>query len=345
MIPLIRPEIPESAEWDHYFQISRKTGQFSNFGPCYQHLQSRLYDLTKRYAVPCQNGTSALQVALMATFRRGDKVIVPDFTHPGTVISVKMAGLIPVIAPVDRETWTLTAEEIIKAKYASGFVVVSPFGYPVDFTTYDMICEQTGKKVIYDLAGAWGVNIATKAPVMFSMHATKNLSVGEGGLAMFHEEESALRAQKLTSFDLDVNRNAQSQHGMNTKMDEIHCAIALAQLDKSDQMKRRIEHKQYLIDRYKWELGLEAPENMDNSAPSLCVIGGVKHSDFTGACASLGITVRKYFPLLSRMPGFSTIALTGECDEFFQTCYALPSDVTDAEADEVISKIGGILNE
>ena len=61
------------------------------------------------------SGTSALLLALMALdLNDGDEVIVPNYTMIATVNVIKMLKLKPIICDVNKDTFTISCDEIRK---------------------------------------------------------------------------------------------------------------------------------------------------------------------------------------------------------------------------------------
>ncbi len=112
-----------------------------------------------RHAIALANGTVALELALEALeIGPGDEVIVPSYTFLATASAVVMRGAVPVMADVDTDSMTLTAETI-SAKITSktkGVIPVHLVGYPCDMDPIMELAEQHGLKVIEDCAQAHG---------------------------------------------------------------------------------------------------------------------------------------------------------------------------------------------
>ena len=66
-------------------------------------------------AIALTNGTNALQIGLMALgIKKGDEVILPNFTFGGTINAILNAGAVPVIADVCKNNWTLNSINVQK---------------------------------------------------------------------------------------------------------------------------------------------------------------------------------------------------------------------------------------
>jgi dTDP-4-amino-4,6-dideoxygalactose transaminase len=346
MIPLVRPLFPSSEAIEHYFKQSRNLSVYSNFGPCHEMLVARLKEKLKTNALPVVSGTAALQVAVATHFKRGSKIAVPDFTHIGTLQAVTQAGCEPVLFPVSRHTWTLDVNSLREhADKVDGVIVVSPFGYQVEVPIYDDICKQEKKILIYDFAGSWGNHPDTKNTVCYSFHATKNFSCGEGGLVCFSKRPDFQEARRLINFDTLGDRTIGSEWGFNFKIDELKCAVILAQLDQDHLVLKRIFHKKAAIDIYQKELReiCISHDLHKEGAPSLAVLAGMKCYEIERGSSLYRFVCKPYYPLLSHMAALVDIPRVGTSAPYFQTCLALPSDVTPDEAVEISKSIKRIL--
>lgn len=344
MIPLANPILPSWDDIQAELEQSQSSGKLTNFGPCYWRLVDKLADLTGRYDVPCTSGTAAIQLAAQSVFPRGSRVLMPDYTHVGTLQALIAAGMSPILCPVSRMHWTLSLGAItaIPRDKFDAMLVVSPFGYQIDFIAYDQIAKELGKPIVYDLAGAFGITVTTKAPVCYSFHATKNVPIGEGGVASFQAVDQADKAFRLSCFDQNKDRSIESPYGGNLKLDEIRCAIARVQLDSMSKIMKRIARKRELIDLYQDVLGDNCVQHKlhhGNSAPSLCVVAGLPAERIEKNARELGFEAKQYYPLLSSMRGLSLIPRYGVSSTFFRTCVALPSGVTDVQAKSIAKAV------
>lgn len=344
VIPLIRPIFPgRNNVWGH-FNKSLRAGQLSNFGPCYHEATDRLTAYGDGSWIITSSGASAIRLALQTTFKRGSKILIPDFTHAGTMHAVIAAGMVPVFGGCDPKTWALDDSSIEKAsKICQGVVVVAPFGYKIDFKRFDALCAENRLRVVYDLAGGFLMDTqSTSNTICYSLHATKSMPCGEGGLVVFRDSDQAEKATRLMNFATAPDRSIRSLNGDNLKVSELTCAVLLAHLDDIDRVKKRVSSRKSIIDYYQAKLEgycIEHTLHHDGAAPSLAVLSGLEAAKLEEIGASLGITVRRYYIPLSEMPSLSQIERVGKSPRFFKSCAALPSDVTQVEADKVIEFI------
>lgn len=178
-------------------------------GPCYEEAVRRL----PNYCCLISNATVALEMAVRARFRPGSRILVPSFTFKATYLAVRNAGMIPVVTAVNPDTWALDAFEI---DGVDGAVVVSPFGHTIDIESY----EATDMPIVYDFAGAWGLDYNGPNVAVYSLHATKMIGVGEGAIVRSGDYNLVRDIERLSNFG-----------HTNAKISEIHCAQLLAHLD------------------------------------------------------------------------------------------------------------------
>ena len=318
-IPLTRPLFPKYRSISKYLDRCRKSGIFTNFGPLFEEATEKLTKISERQCLPCNNGTSAIELACRVQFKKGDRILVPDFTHAGTIQAVRAAGCIPVLGKIDSKTWTLDESEIDDS--FDGAVIVSPFGYYVDVEGYDKTASHYGIPLVYDFAGAWGFFPKTIHPVCYSLHATKNFSCGEGGVVSFSSWSQWQDAQWYSNFCTDKDRTVRSLDGGNLKASEILCAIILAHVDNYKNLEDRIFSKLKYFIGYKAELGLYSPPA---ASPSLLVFEGISPK-VAVQLNSEGITVIQYYARFAK----NICESISTSEEIVR--YALPSDITKKE--------------
>lgn len=214
MIPLLRITQPEKDAVWAYFKRSIDANRLANCGPCYMEAKRRIEDETGRYAWVVANATLGLELAARVKFKPGSKVLIPSFTFKATYLAVLAAGCEPITAEVDPVTWCLRPSDIVDSG-ANGAIIVSPFGRPVPFHLY----ETLGVPIIFDMAGAWGQWYKGDHLAVYSMHATKRMPVGEGGMILGPELDTR-RCWDLANFS-----------HTNAKLSELSCAMLLALMD------------------------------------------------------------------------------------------------------------------
>jgi dTDP-4-amino-4,6-dideoxygalactose transaminase len=245
------PQIPQSSSIENYFQLSRDSRWFSNRGPCQELLEQRLATQLGGAVsvVPVSNATAGLMVAIralvgVAAQRR--HVLVPSYTFIATVSAISWAGYEPMFVDVDTDGWHLDPEALdaaVAAHQDSVALVMacSTFGVPHPVGTLDRLRQAAsvcGVPLLVDAAAGFGsarpdgtVPSCDGDLDVYSFHATKPFAIGEGGAVVARDRDLADRVASLINFGFDVTRDVPGEIGINAKMDEWHCATALAVLD------------------------------------------------------------------------------------------------------------------
>lgn len=196
-----------------------------------------------RRAIACSSGTAALHLACLARFRPGDEVLVPALTFLSTASMALAVGAVPVFVDVDPETWLMDLDDAARrlTPRTRGVIPVHLFGNPCDPVAIGAFADRHGLSVVWDAAQAHGATVAgcdvgAFGPlVCYSLYATKNLFVGEGGLVCVEDEALAERLRRLRQHGVGEDGLCREQ-GFNYRLTDIAAAIGLAQLDRFDDM-------------------------------------------------------------------------------------------------------------
>lgn len=238
LLPVARPTMPVADDLLPYLRRIDEARWYSNFGPLLTDFERRLKArFTDAPAlITAVNGTQALTMALMAMkLPRGALVAVPSWTFVATAHAVLAAGLTPFFCDVDPETWMLAPETVLAARRhapgpISAVLPVSAFGRPMDLAAWAAFRDATGLPILADAAAAFDATTTAPVPVMVSLHATKALGVGEGGLLAGPDPELIEAVRCLTVFGFSGDREARAP-ATNAKLSEYAAAVGLASLD------------------------------------------------------------------------------------------------------------------
>lgn len=200
-----------------------------------------------KYCFPSTSATTALTLALKAfEIKRGDQVIISDFTWPATANVVEDLGAIPIFADVSLETFNMLPEELEKkiTKKTKAVILVSALGNPSGILKIKDICQKNNLPLIEDAACSFGSeekglkcgNIADIS--CFSFHPRKLITTGEGGAITFNN-------QKLKSFfEVKLNHGAKFKngklnfvdYGYNYRLPELQALMGIIQIKKIDEI-------------------------------------------------------------------------------------------------------------
>jgi dTDP-4-amino-4,6-dideoxygalactose transaminase len=223
-------------------------------GAVTREFEERLGQFTgAKHAIAVTNCTIALEIALRALhIKRGDEVIVPDFTHPATADAVSWVGADPVLVDVGTSSYNVDMDEVEKAitKRTKCLIAVSWGGNPLDFRLLDRLKEEHGVYIIEDAACSLGSEFAGKKTgtmadmTCFSFHPRKIITTGEGGMITTNDDELAEKIRLLKKFGMKSTGGKDEfvKIGNNYKFCDILGAIGVAQMNKIDKIiEKRIE--------------------------------------------------------------------------------------------------------
>lgn len=217
------------------------------------------------------NGTAALQVAFQVlSVKPGDHVIVPGFCFQAAGNVLRQLGAVPVFCDVSTLSWNQNVETISRAltDKTVGVVIVHNYGRSAPSEEIVEWARQRGLWVIEDCAEAWFSKYKGKylgqfgAASTFSMHATKTIAAGEGGVVLLNDASLADRLRLLRSHGLSRDK-VQYFHelaGNNYRLSNLLCAVAYGQLEQREgilkRQRERMEAYQEFLGGH-WALSLQ----------------------------------------------------------------------------------------
>lgn len=197
-----------------------------------------------KYGVGCDNGTNAITLALKALgIGEGDEVITVSNTAIPTVSAIVTAGATPVFVDIDPETYLMdvTKVEATITPKTKAILPVHLYGQCVDMDPLLDIAKRHHLYVVEDCAQAHGAEYGgRKAGSMgdistTSFYPTKILGgYGDGGMVNTNDETLAQRLRRLRFYGTEKTYYA-TEHGYNSRLDEIQAAILLTKLPKIEQ--------------------------------------------------------------------------------------------------------------
>ncbi len=243
-----------------------------------------------KHAITVNSGTAALHLAWrILELQKNDKVIVPAITFLSAATMAILAGAELIFADCDPDTGLMTADTIAKAAMnAAGddetikaICVVHLNGQFADMASIKHLADARGWRIIEDACHAMGglqlgndgQDYPQHYPVgachysditVFSLHAVKNITTGEGGIITCNHDEWAVKMRDWRSHGIIRERlNYQAskedslwyhemhEWGMNYRMSDIQAALGHSQLKK---LKKFIEARAEIFALYQQKL-------------------------------------------------------------------------------------------
>ena len=264
-IPLTRPSVGD-AELAAVAEVL-DSGWLAGQGPRSSALEEGFRQLTGRqHAIAVNNCTAGLHLALTALgLGVGAEVIVADYSFPATGHAVLYCGATPVFVDVRADTATIDPDLVESAigPRTRAIVAVDAFGMPADWGPLEALARRHGLFLVEDAACSAGGIYAGRPcgsfgdVAVFSLHARKGITCGEGGVVVTDDPALAARVRRDSCFGMESAFVRQSAHdlavpafpglGYNYKLSDILAAVALVQLAKLD---RFLQRRQDIAARY-----------------------------------------------------------------------------------------------
>jgi len=205
-----------------------------------------------KHCVAASSGTAAIHVALGALgVGPGDEVITSPITDMGSVIGILYQNAIPVFADLDPYSFNMDPKSI-EAKITDktkAIIVVHLAGNAAEIDEIVRIAKKHNVYVIEDCAQTYccrykGKYVGTYGDIgCFSLNDFKHISAGDGGMIITDNEELYKKAllfadKNFNRLGKDVMKNV-PYLAPNYRINELTSAVALAQLDKVEDICKR----------------------------------------------------------------------------------------------------------
>jgi len=269
MIPYGRQDVTED---DIEAVVKVLRSDFLTQGSIVPVFEQKLCDYTgAKYAVAVNSCTSALHIACLALGAGpGDIIWTSPITFVASANCALYCGATVDFVDIEFDTALMSIEKL-KEKLESAkekgnlpkiVIPVHFSGQPCDMEEIYILSQQYGFKIIEDAAHAIGAkyqnelvgNCRYSDITVFSFHAVKIITTGEGGAAMtnslvYADKMELLRSHGITRNPVKMHKASsnswyyeQTELGFNYRMTDIQAALGSSQLDSIDQyVSRRID--------------------------------------------------------------------------------------------------------
>lgn len=317
-----------------------------------------------RHAIATSSCTGALHMGLAALgIGPGDEVVLADTNWIATAAPIVHLGATPVFVDVLPDSWCLSPAGVRAALTARTRAIVAThlYGNLCEMDELLAIAEDAGVPLVEDAAEAIGSQYrGRRAGAMgrfstFSLHGTKTITTGEGGV--FATSDDALYERVLTLSNHGRSRGQTKQFwpdaiGFKYKMSNIEAAIGVGQLERIETL---IARKREILAHYRSRLsGLPGvslnpePPHVVNGAWMPTVVfsreTGVTRDRALAAFKSENIDARVFFYPLTRLPMFPGRPENVVAYDLAERGVNLPSyhDISAADLERVCDVVTGL---
>ncbi|MBQ4152879.1 MAG: DegT/DnrJ/EryC1/StrS family aminotransferase [Oscillospiraceae bacterium] len=285
-----------------------------------------------KHCIPVANGTVSIELILRGLgIGRGDEVIVPPWTFIASISALIYAGVKPVFADIEKDTYLLSpesAEKMITPR-TKAIMPVYVGGRAADLDAFEALCNKYGLYLIGDAAQAVGSEFNGKGignygiATSISCQNSKNLTCGEGGIILTNDDTLYATIMQMLNTGRAAN-GSYSYLGLENGMSEFQASILNTQLDTLPaQIDKRMKNAAYLNKRLReldFVYPLKADARITRDSYHLFIFGvreeklkGVSRNDFLNAVSAEGV------PMLAAgyQPAYHFPCLT---DEYTERC-------------------------
>jgi perosamine synthetase len=194
------------------------------------------------------SGTAGLHVAVRAAgIEAGDEVVTSPFSFVASANCILYEGARPVFCDIDERTLNIDPHAAAAAvgDRTTGLLPVHIFGYPADLPAFERLASERRLWLVEDACEALGAVHADGTPVgargnlaVFGFYPNKQLTTAEGGMVVTPSADLKQRidSERNQGRSPDMGWLDHDRLGFNYRLDELSCALGLAQLEHLDEL-------------------------------------------------------------------------------------------------------------
>jgi UDP-4-amino-4,6-dideoxy-N-acetyl-beta-L-altrosamine transaminase len=380
VIPYARQQVSQE-DIDAVVEVLRS--EFLTQGPVVPRFESAVAAAAgAAHAVAVNSATSALHLACLALgVGPGDLVWTSAITFVASANCARHCGAELGFIDIDARTGNLSverlAEQLAGAARAGRLPkVVIPVhlgGQPCDMAAIHELATRHGFRVIEDAAHALGGTYRSD-PVgcgrysditVFSFHAVKVVTTGEGGVAVTNDPRLAARMRRLRSHGITREPSEmtvppdgpwfyqQLELGFNYRITDLQAALGVSQLRRLGAFVARRRELAERYDRLVGDLPVAPLRQHPDSASAwhlyivrlLAARAGRSRREVFDALRAAGVGVNVHYIPVYRQPAYATMSLGGgpwpEADRYYAEALTLPlhAGLSDAQQDAVVEAL------
>lgn len=369
MIPLAKPSLSER---EAALVLDTLRSARLALGPRLPEFENALAQrLGVSHLSAVSSGTAGLHLAVRAAgVEAGDEVITTPFSFVASANCVLYEHATPVFCDIDPRTLNIepAAAGAAVSTRTTGLLPVHIFGYPADMPGFERLAAERGLWIVEDSCEALGATHSDGLQVgargnlaVFGFYPNKQLTTGEGGAVVCPDEATKQRidSERNQGRAPDMGWLDHDRLGFNYRLDDLSCALGIAQLERLDEL---------LAERARVAaLYTEALSGVDELVLPCSDEGGDRRSWFVYvvqlppgvdrdvavvAMRARGVDTKPYLPAIHLMSFYRERFghREGEfpvCEEVARRSLALPffPELSEGEVEQVVEALGEVIAE
>jgi perosamine synthetase len=366
MIPLAKPLLGEREE---QLVLETLRSRRLALGPRLPEFERGLSARLGRPTSAVSSGTAGLHLAVRAAgIQAGDEVITTPFSFVASANCVLYENATPVFCDIDARTLNIdpAAAQAAVTERTSGLLPVHIFGYPAAMPAFEQLAAARGVWIVEDACEALGATHGDGHAVgargnlaVFGFYPNKQLTTGEGGAVVCPDEASKERidSERNQGRAPDMGWLDHDRLGFNYRLDDLSCALGIAQLERLDDLlaaRTRVAALYSEALSGVEDLGLPCPdEDGDRRSWFVYVVQlprEIERDEVVLAMRERGVDTKPYLPAIHLMSFYRERLghREGEfpvCEEVARRSLALPffPELRDGEVERVVEALRGVI--
>ena len=366
MIPLAKPAI--GAREHELVREVLDSGSLA-LGPFMGRFEEAFERLVGHPVSAVSSGTAGLHLAIRAAgVEAGDEVVTTPFSFVASANCLLYENAKPVFCDLDPRTLNIDPAAAAGAvtDRTAGLLPVHIFGYPADMPALERLAAERGLWLVEDACEALGAVHGDGQPVggrgnlaVFGFYPNKQITTGEGGAIVCPDDvvKERIDSERNQGRAPDMGWLDHDRLGFNYRLDDLSCALGVAQLERVDELlaaRSRVAglYNEALagID----ELALPCPdEHGDRRSWFVYVVQlppGVDRDAAVTALRERGVESKPYLPAIHLMSFYRERFghREGEfpvCEDVARRSLALPffGELIEAEIEQVVTALREVI--
>jgi perosamine synthetase len=245
VIPLAKPVI--GAREEELVLETLRSGRLA-LGPRLGEFERALSAQFRLPVSAVSSGTAGLHLAIRAAgIQTGDEVVTTPFSFVASANCLLYENAKPVFCDIDPRTLNMDPAAAADAltERTTGLLPVHVFGYPADLAAFEALARRDKLWLVEDACEALGARHGDGPKVgargnlsVFAFYPNKQVTTGEGGAVVCPDDavKERIDSERNQGRAPDMGWLDHDRLGFNYRLDDLSCALGVAQLERLDEL-------------------------------------------------------------------------------------------------------------